>query len=91
MEQPAYVTENVFSKRVHAGKRTYFFDVKKTRSSKDYYIVITESKRISEEDYEKHKLFLYKEDFRKFIEALSLTVTHIETELLENLKEAVEA
>ena len=91
MEHSGYTTENVFSKRVRAGKRTYFFDVKATRSAKDYYIVITESKRVSEEDYEKHKLFLYKEDFRKFIDALTETVGHVENELLESVEGAVEA
>ena len=53
-----------------AGKRTYFFDVKSTKSEKDYYITITESKRVGDDEYEKHKIFLYKEDFEKFREAL---------------------
>ena len=61
--------DEVFSKRVKAGKRTYFFDVKTTRG-KDLYLTITESKRTGEYDgrpeYEKHKIFLYKEDFEKF-------------------------
>ncbi len=90
MEQANNVTENIFSKRVRAGKRTYFFDVKATRSAKDYYIVITESKRVAEEDYEKHKLFLYKEDFRKFNDALSETIHHVESELLERIEKPVE-
>jgi len=63
----------VFSKRVPAGKRTYFFDVKTTKSN-DYYLVITESKRMMGDDgnpfYVKQKLFLYREDFDKFIEGL---------------------
>ena len=78
--------ENIFTKRVRAGKRTYFFDVKATKSAKDFYIVITESRRVSEEKYEKHKLFLYKEDFRKFAEALTETVDHVERELLEKIE-----
>jgi len=87
VEQPGYVMENVVSKRVRAGKRTYFFDVKSTKSMKDFYIVITESKRVGEEEYEKHKLFLYKEDFKKFADALSETVSYIERELLQNVQE----
>jgi hypothetical protein len=74
----------IYSQRVRAGKRTYFFDVKATRSN-DYYLTITESKRRYKEDgyfYEKHKVFLYKEDFNKFLEALQHTVEHIKTELL---------
>lgn len=76
--------EEIYSKRVKAGKRTYFFDVKSTRSS-DYYITITESRRYPQGDgfaYEKHKIFLYKEDFDKFIEALKDSVDHVKTELL---------
>jgi len=80
---PAGAQENVFSRRVRAGKRTYFFDVKSTKSVKDYYLVITESRRLSEEKYEKHKIFLYKEDFSKFIEALQETTRYVEGELLE--------
>jgi hypothetical protein len=75
--------ENIFSRRVRAGKRTYFFDVKATKSVRDFYIVITESRRMSEEKYEKHKIFLYKEDFSKFIEAIGETTAFIERELLE--------
>ena len=74
----------LYSKRVRAGKRTYFFDVKSTRSN-DYYLTITESKRRYKDDgyfYEKHKIFLYKEDFLKFIEALQDTVEHVKSELL---------
>lgn len=76
--------EEIFSKRVRAGKRTYFFDVKSTKSN-DYYITITESKRKYKEDgfsYEKHKIFLYKEDFNKFLAALTESVDHIKTELM---------
>ena len=66
--------EEIFSKRVKAGKRTYFFDVKSTRAE-DYFLTITESKKRFAPDgtfvFEKHKIFLYKEDFEKFIEALN--------------------
>ncbi|MCB0396078.1 MAG: DUF3276 family protein [Flavobacteriales bacterium] len=73
--------DEIFSKVVRAGKRTYFFDVKSTRSN-DYYLTITESKRrFSNEEnkffYEKHKLFLYKEDFDKFSDGLSETIGKI--------------
>ncbi|MFT6971710.1 MAG: hypothetical protein ACJAXX_002284 [Roseivirga sp.] len=74
----------IFSKRVRAGKRTYFFDVKATRSN-DYYLTITESKRKYKEDgftYEKHKIFLYKEDFNKFMDALNSVVDHVKTDLM---------
>lgn len=77
----------IFSKRVRAGKRTYFFDVKSTRSN-DFYLTITESKRRFKDDgyfYEKHKIFLYKEDFLKFIEALQTTVDHVKNELLPDV------
>lgn len=79
--------DEIYSERVRAGKRTYFFDVKATRSN-DYYLTITESKRRIKEDgffYEKHKIFLYKEDFNKFIEALNDTVNHVKTELLPDV------
>lgn len=79
--EPTYKDE-IFTKRVRAGKRTYFFDVKSTKSEKDFYITITESKRVGEEEYEKHKIFLYKEDFDKFSEALQETVTHVRGHLL---------
>jgi len=75
--------ESVFSKRVRAGKRrTYFFDVKKTRGD-DYFITITESTR--REDgfgYKRHKLFLYKEDFNRFVASLNEVVNHVKTELM---------
>ena len=76
--------DEIFSTKVKAGKRTYFFDVKATRSN-DYYLTITESKKRFKEDgftYEKHKIFLYKEDFNKFMEALNSTVNHVKNELL---------
>jgi hypothetical protein len=71
--------EEIYSKAVRAGKRTYFFDVKATRGN-DYYLTITESKKYFEDDkpfYKKHKLFLYKEDFDKFMEGLNETVDYI--------------
>ncbi|MDQ1332209.1 MAG: hypothetical protein QG576_243 [Bacteroidota bacterium] len=72
--------EEIFTKVVRAGKRTYFFDVKATRKD-DYYLTITESKkRLGKEGkvfYEKHKIFLYKEDFEKFTEGLTDSVTFI--------------
>jgi Protein of unknown function (DUF3276) len=80
--------DEIFTKRVRAGKRTYFFDVKSTKSEKDFYITITESKRIGEEEYEKHKIFLYKEDFQKFEEALRETVEYIQKELLPGVEPA---
>ncbi|GAB4139091.1 MAG: hypothetical protein Fur0041_14190 [Bacteroidia bacterium] len=70
----------IFSKPVKAGKRTYFFDVKATRGN-DYYLTITESKKRFGDDgrfhYEKHKLFLYKEDFEKFIDGLQEAINFI--------------
>src|ERR1700709_2356009 len=69
--------EEVFSKKVRAGKRTYFFDVKATRSN-DYYVTITESKkRLEDGVFVKHKIFLYKEDFEKFAEGLKDAVEYI--------------
>ena len=73
--------EDVFSKPVRAGKRTYFFDVKSTRGNNDFYLTITESKRRTESDgrftFDKHKIFLYKEDFEKFQEGLSEVIAYI--------------
>ncbi len=72
--------EDVFSKPVRAGKRTYFFDVKATKGN-DWYLTITESKRKVERDgrftYDKHKIFLYKEDFEKFSEGLKDVIDYI--------------
>ena len=79
--------QEIFSERVRAGKRTYFFDVKATRSN-DYYLTITESKRRYKEDgftYEKHKIFLYKEDFDKFQTALGNTISHVKDELMPDV------
>lgn len=83
-DQRGYDREEIFSKKVKAGKRTYFFDIKSTRAN-DFYLTITESKRrVNGESftYEKHKIFLYKEDFFKFVEALNETVDHVKNELL---------
>ena len=77
----------IFSTKVKAGKRTYFFDIKATRSN-DYYLTITESKRRHQEDgfgYEKHTIFLYKEDFDKFIKALNDAVNHVKDELMPDI------
>ena len=73
--------DEVFSKAVRAGKRTYFFDVKATRAE-DYYLTVTESKRRFNNDsqkffFEKHKLFLYKEDFEKFTDGLEESIAKI--------------
>lgn len=79
--------EKIYAKRVRAGKRTYFFDVKTTRTN-DYYLTITESRRLPQGDgftYEKHKVYLYKEDFDKFVEALREAVDHVKTELLPDV------
>ncbi|AWV98961.1 DNA-binding protein [Arcticibacterium luteifluviistationis] len=76
--------EMIYSKRVRAGKRTYFFDVRATRAN-DYYLTVTESRRQQRDGdffYEKSKMFIYKEDFNKFVDALQETVDHIKTELL---------
>lgn len=75
--------ESVYSKRIRAGKRrTYFFDVRATRGN-DYFLTITESrKRFNEDGYDRHKIFLYKEDFNKFIKALNETVDHVKTQLM---------
>lgn len=75
--------ESVYSKRIRAGKRrTYFFDVRATRSN-DYYLTITESrKKFNEDGYDRHKLFLYKEDFNKFLKALTEAVDYVKTDLM---------
>lgn len=74
--------ESVYSKKVRAGKRrTYFFDVRRTKGE-DYYLTLTESSRRMDGGYERHKIFLYKEDFNRFIESLEETINHIKTELM---------
>lgn len=76
-------TEVAFSKKIKAGKRrTYFFDVRETRGS-DYFITITESKkRFNDDGYDRHKMFLYKEDFNKFLAALTETIDFVKTDLM---------
>lgn len=75
--------ESIYSKRIRAGKRrTYFFDVRATKGN-DYYLTITESrKRFDDNGYDRHKVFLYKEDFNKFIKALGEAVDYVKTELM---------
>jgi hypothetical protein len=75
--------ESIYSKRIRAGKRrTYFFDVRATRGN-DYYLTITESrKRFNDNGYDRHKIFLYKEDFNKFIKALGEAVDYVKTDLM---------
>ena len=75
--------ESVYSNRVRAGKRrTYFFDVRKTKGD-DFYITLTEStRRFNGEGYERHKIFLYKEDFNRFLDGLSDAVDHVKIELM---------
>ena len=75
--------ESIYSKRIRAGKRrTYFFDVRTTKGN-DYYLTITESrKRFDDNGYDRHKIFLYKEDFNKFIKALGEAVDYVKTELM---------
>ena len=72
--------EEIFSKSIRSGRRTYFFDVRSTRA-KDYYLTITESKRDfnkeGEPSYKKHKIYLYKEDFTSFKEALNDVCSYI--------------
>jgi len=76
-------TPAVYSKTIRAGRRrTYFFDVRTTRGN-DYFVTITESKkRFHEDGYDRHKVFLYKEDFNKFLDALNDVVSHVKTDLL---------
>ncbi|MBS1495870.1 MAG: DUF3276 family protein [Bacteroidetes bacterium] len=75
--------ESVYSKRIKAGKRrTYFFDVRETRGN-DYYLTITESrKRFDSDGYDRHKIFLYKEDFNKFLKGLTDAVDYVKTDLM---------
>ena len=79
--------DEIYSKPERAGKRTYFFDVKSTKGNNDFYLTITESKRRIEQDgrysYDKHKIFLYKEDFEKFAEGLEEAVEYIKTKCLK--------
>lgn len=83
--------DEIFSKPVRAGRRTYFFDVKATRGS-DYFLTITESKKRQMDDgsfvFEKHKIFLYKEDFDKFTEGLQYVIEHIKCLREESISES---
>ncbi|MBI9036000.1 MAG: PUR family DNA/RNA-binding protein [Bacteroidales bacterium] len=97
-----YGREEIFSKAIRAGKRTYFLDVKSTKSN-DFYLTITESKRkitnqAGRYQYEKHKIFLYREDFEKFFDGMQEVLDFIdnespaiaENEILENHSADVE-
>lgn len=82
MEDNKGQRDEVYSRRIKAGKRTYFIDVKATRGN-DYYITITESKR--KEDgygYAKHKIFLYKEDFNKFMDGMDEVINYVKHDLM---------
>ncbi|HYQ58524.1 MAG TPA: DUF3276 family protein [Draconibacterium sp.] len=85
--------QEIHSKVIRAGKRTYFFDVKSTRND-EYYLTITESKKRFGENgkfsYEKHKIFLYREDFNNFIESLQEVVDFIHDKQPEDVHEKVE-
>ena len=78
--QNDYNAEEIFSKALRAGRRTYFFDVRETKAG-DYYLTITESKKFTNEDgtfyYKKHKIYLYKEDFAEFNSSLKETCDFI--------------
>lgn len=79
-ENHADKVEDIFSKVLRAGRRTYFFDIRETKAS-DYYLTITESKKFTNEDgsfyYKKHKIYLYKEDFKDFSDLLSEMINYI--------------
>ncbi len=83
MENDNSKQENIYSTKVKAGKRrTYFFDVRQTKGD-DYFITLTEStRRFDGNGYERHKLFLYKEDFNRFVAGLQETVDYVKTELM---------
>lgn len=91
IENDSKFREEIYSKAVRAGKRTYFFDVKSTRRD-EFYLTITESKKRFESDgnfyFEKHKIFLYKEDFEKFIDGLQEVVSYIEQNQVEEYDSA---
>ena len=81
IENDSKFREEIYSKAVRAGKRTYFFDVKSTRRD-EFYLTITESKKRFEQDgnfhFEKHKIFLYREDFEKFVDGLQEVISYID-------------
>jgi len=76
-------SDSVYSQKVKAGKRrTYFFDVRRTKGD-DYYVTLTEStRRFNGDGYERHKIFLYKEDFNRFLDKLQDTINHVKSDLL---------
>ena len=80
MEESKHVNEDIFSKVLRAGRRTYFFDVRSTKAG-DYYLTISESKKFTNEDgtfyFKKHKIYLYKEDFQNFSENLAEMTKYI--------------
>ncbi len=94
MENDSRFREEIYSKAVRAGKRTYFFDVKSTRRD-EFYLTITESKKRFDQDgsfhFEKHKIFLYKEDFEKFIDGLQEVISYIDQNQLEEYDSEVQA
>lgn len=79
-DQATMKNDDIFSKVIRAGRRTYFFDVRSTKAD-DYYLTITESKKFTNDDgsffYRKHKIYLYKEDFESFQDALKETTDFI--------------
>jgi hypothetical protein len=77
--------DTVYSAKVKAGKRrTYFFDVKRTKGD-DYYISLTEStKKFNSDSFDRHKIFLYKEDFNRFLAQLQYTIDHVKNDLMPN-------
>ena len=81
--QNEYNAEEIFSKALRAGRRTYFFDVRETKAG-DYYLTITESKKFTNEDgtfyYKKHKIYLYKEDFAEFSNILNEMTDYVISE-----------
>jgi hypothetical protein len=93
LENDSKFREEIYSKAVRAGKRTYFFDVKSTRRD-ELYLTITESKKRFEQDgnfhFEKHKIFLYKEDFDKFAEGLQEVITFIDQNQTDDYEEDFE-
>jgi len=92
-ENDSKFREEIYSVSVRAGKRTYFFDVKSTRRD-EFYLTITESKKRFEQDgsfhFEKHKIFLYKEDFEKFMDGLQEVVTYIDQNQQDEIEDHVE-
>ena len=82
-EQGSRARDEVYSVRIKAGRRTYFIDVKESRE-RDFYITITESKIAFPGEKVKYKIFLYKEDFNKFLNGLNEVVNHVKTELMPN-------